>query len=156
APVHAGAARRRPRAGHDRADEEPRRPRGAARPGEPAAGLSLPPALPARRGRVPRAGAAAPRGTPRARRRLPLRGTGARALRGGLMATGIGVEVGGTFTDLVTYDDERGDVRVVKEPTTPAAPEEGVIEAVRRGVPERLLRTAEFFLHGTTVGLNAL
>jgi N-methylhydantoinase A len=72
------------------------------------------------------------------------------------MATRIGVDVGGTFTDLVTYDDETGEVRVVKEPTTPAAPEEGVIEAVRRGVPDSLLREAEFFLHGTTVGLNAL
>jgi N-methylhydantoinase A len=72
------------------------------------------------------------------------------------MATRIGVDVGGTFTDLVTYDDRSGEVCVVKEPTTPAAPEDGVIEAVRRGVPARLLRSAEFFLHGTTVGLNAL
>jgi N-methylhydantoinase A len=72
------------------------------------------------------------------------------------MATRIGVDVGGTFTDLVTYHDETGEVRVWKETTTPEAPEEGVIEAVRRGVPERLLRSAAFFLHGTTVGLNAL
>lgn len=72
------------------------------------------------------------------------------------MATRIAVDVGGTFTDLVTYDDPTGEVRVVKEPTTPDAPEEGVIEAVRRGAPDRLLQSAEFFLHGTTVGLNAL
>jgi N-methylhydantoinase A len=72
------------------------------------------------------------------------------------MASRIGVDVGGTFTDLITYDDATGEVRVVKEPTTPWAPEEGVIEAVRRGAPEQLLRTAAFFLHGTTVGLNAL
>jgi N-methylhydantoinase A len=72
------------------------------------------------------------------------------------MASRIGVDVGGTFTDLITYDDATGEVLVVKEPTTPWAPEEGVIEAVRRGVPEQLLRVAAFFLHGTTVGLNAL
>jgi N-methylhydantoinase A len=72
------------------------------------------------------------------------------------MATRIAVDVGGTFTDLVTYDDATGEVRVVKEPTTPDAPEEGVIEAVRRGAPDRMLESAEFFLHGTTVGLNAL
>jgi N-methylhydantoinase A len=72
------------------------------------------------------------------------------------MASRIGVDVGGTFTDLTTYDDATGEVRVVKEPTTPWAPEEGVVEAVRRGVPEPLLRTAAFFLHGTTVGLNSL
>ena len=72
------------------------------------------------------------------------------------MASRIGVDVGGTFTDLITYDDATGDVRVVKEPTTPWAPEEGVVEAVRGGVPEQLLRIAAFFMHGTTIGLNAL
>ena len=46
------------------------------------------------------------------------------------MATRIGVDVGGTFTDLIFYDDETGEVRVDKEPTTPAAPEHGVIAAV--------------------------
>jgi N-methylhydantoinase A len=72
------------------------------------------------------------------------------------MASRIGVDVGGTFTDLITYDDATGEVRVVKEPTTPWAPEEGVVEAIRRGVPEQLLGVAAFFLHGTTIGLNAL
>jgi N-methylhydantoinase A len=72
------------------------------------------------------------------------------------MASRIGVDVGGTFTDLITYDDATGDVRVVKVPTTPAAPEDGVVQAVREGAPDRLLRDAAFFLHGTTVGLNAL
>jgi N-methylhydantoinase A len=72
------------------------------------------------------------------------------------MATRIGVDVGGTFTDLVTYDDETGEVRVVKEPTTPAAIEEGVMAVVRKGVPDGLLQRAAFFLHGTTIGLNAL
>jgi N-methylhydantoinase A len=72
------------------------------------------------------------------------------------MATRIAVDVGGTFTDLVTYDDTTGEVRVVKEPTTPDALEEGVIEAVSKGVRDGLLQSAEFFLHGTTVGLNAL
>jgi N-methylhydantoinase A len=72
------------------------------------------------------------------------------------MASRIGVDVGGTFTDLITYDDATGEVRVVKVPTTPAAPEDGVVEAVREGAPEQLLQAAAFFLHGTTVGLNAL
>ena len=72
------------------------------------------------------------------------------------MATRIGVDVGGTFTDLIFYDDETGEVRVAKQPTTPAAPEEGVIAAVRAAVPEEFVRASEFFLHGTTVGLNAL
>ena len=72
------------------------------------------------------------------------------------MATRLGVDVGGTFTDLIFYDDDSGEVRVSKEPTTPAAPEEGVIAAVSTAVPEPLVRASEYFLHGTTVGLNSL
>ena len=72
------------------------------------------------------------------------------------MATRLGVDVGGTFTDLIFYDDQSGEVRIAKEPTTPAAPEEGVSGAVSAAVPEKLVRAAEYFLHGTTVGLNSL
>jgi N-methylhydantoinase A len=72
------------------------------------------------------------------------------------MATRIGVDVGGTFTDLIFYDDETGEIRVGKEPTTPAAPEEGVLTAVSSSVPEDRVGAAEYFLHGTTVGLNSL
>lgn len=72
------------------------------------------------------------------------------------MATRIGVDVGGTFTDVIFYDDESGEVRVAKEPTTPAAPEDGVMSAIHEGVPEELVRASRYFLHGMTAGLNAL
>jgi N-methylhydantoinase A len=72
------------------------------------------------------------------------------------MATRLGVDVGGTFTDLIFYDDETGDVRVSKEPTTPAAPEAGVLAAVEAAVSREQLAGAAYFLHGTTVGLNSL
>src|SRR5262245_40457426 len=72
------------------------------------------------------------------------------------MATRLGVDVGGTFTDLILYDDATGDVRVWKEPTVRAAPEEGVIRAVEATVPGDVLAGARYFLHGSTVGLNAL
>jgi N-methylhydantoinase A len=72
------------------------------------------------------------------------------------MATRIGVDVGGTFTDLIFYDDESGEIRVGKEPTTPSAPEDGVLAAVASAVPEQRVGAAEYFLHGTTVGLNSL
>jgi N-methylhydantoinase A len=68
----------------------------------------------------------------------------------------IGVDVGGTFTDLILYDEESAEVRVAKELTTPEQPDRGVVAAVEAGVSDELLRSAEFFLHGTTVGLNAL
>ena len=44
------------------------------------------------------------------------------------MATRIGVDVGGTFTDLIFLDEETGEVSVGKGPSRPAA----VDEAVRR------------------------
>lgn len=72
------------------------------------------------------------------------------------MATRVGVDVGGTFTDLIFYDDETREVRVSKELSTPAAPDEGVTRAVAAAVPPELLGDARYFLHGTTVGLNAL
>lgn len=73
------------------------------------------------------------------------------------MATRIGVDIGGTFTDLVVYDDRSGQVTVEKVPTTPSAPELGCLEALRRvGIRPGVLESCEYFLHGTTVGLNAL
>lgn len=72
------------------------------------------------------------------------------------MATRIGVDVGGTFTDLIFYDDESGEIRVGKEPTTPSAPQDGVLNAVAAAVPQERVGAAEYFLHGTTVGLNSL
>jgi N-methylhydantoinase A len=68
----------------------------------------------------------------------------------------IGVDVGGTFTDLIFYDDDTGEIRVGKEPTTPSAPEDGVLTAVSSAVPQARVGAAEYFLHGTTVGLNSL
>mgnify|MGYP000848391211 CR=1 FL=1 len=72
------------------------------------------------------------------------------------MATRIGVDIGGTFTDLVYYDDETGETVEAKVPTVPHAPEEGVVHAVRDHVPRDVIERAGYFLHGTTVGLNAL
>jgi N-methylhydantoinase A len=73
------------------------------------------------------------------------------------MATRIGVDIGGTFTDLVVYDDRSGQVSVEKVPTTPSAPEGGCVDAVRRAASRPgVLESCEYFLHGTTVGLNAL
>jgi N-methylhydantoinase A len=72
------------------------------------------------------------------------------------MSTRIGVDIGGTFTDLVYYDDSTGAVVVAKVPTTPAGPEIGCMNSVKAGVPREVLGSAGYFLHGTTVGLNAL
>ena len=72
------------------------------------------------------------------------------------MATRIGVDIGGTFTDLVYFDEDSGQTVEGKVPTVPSAPEEGVVAAIKGHVPPDVIARARFFLHGTTVGLNAL
>jgi N-methylhydantoinase A len=67
----------------------------------------------------------------------------------------IGVDVGGTFTDVVVA--RGGAVTVYKVPSTPAAPEEGVLDGLEAAVADGLdPGTVGFFAHGTTVATNAL
>jgi N-methylhydantoinase A len=72
------------------------------------------------------------------------------------MATRIGVDVGGTFTDFVLYDDETGEVRVAKGPSTTSQPDVGVMNVVSATASPEVIGRTELFLHGTTVGINAL
>ena len=72
------------------------------------------------------------------------------------MGNRIGIDVGGTFTDFVYYDDETGAVSVTKVPTTPLEPEKGCLRAIDAALRPEEVNGTRWFLHGTTVGLNAL
>jgi N-methylhydantoinase A len=72
------------------------------------------------------------------------------------MSTRIGVDVGGTFTDLIAYDGATGRVMLAKSASTADAREAAVIDCVSDGVPGEFIGRSDYFLHGTTVGLNAL
>lgn len=72
------------------------------------------------------------------------------------MASRIGVDIGGTFTDLLLYDDSSGEVSVAKGLSTPHAPDEGVINVVKQAASSQFLGRTNYFLHGATVGINAL
>jgi N-methylhydantoinase A len=72
------------------------------------------------------------------------------------LATRVGVDVGGTFTDLVFYDDVTGEVRVGKGLSVPASPDDGVLAVVGDTLTSAELESTKYFLHGTTVGINAL
>src|SRR5271170_7113040 len=73
----------------------------------------------------------------------------------------IGIDVGGTFTDLVAVD-ERGEVIVAKAASTPSDPSLGVLDGLARLALAlgrdlaALLRDTERMVHGTTVATNAL
>jgi N-methylhydantoinase A len=74
------------------------------------------------------------------------------------MAHRLGVDVGGTFTDLMLVDDETGDLYRVKTPSTPADPSEGVLVGVRRICEESGVAAddLDYVMHGTTVATNAM
>lgn len=70
----------------------------------------------------------------------------------------IGVDVGGTFTDLVVFDERAGDVRTLKVPSTPHDPSEAVLNAVRRARSEFGIDLTQVtqFTHATTVACNTI
>jgi len=72
------------------------------------------------------------------------------------MSSRIGVDIGGTFTDFIVYDELGDKVIIDKIPTTPESPEKAVIEVIKRNLNKEELEKVDFFLHGTTVGLNSL
>jgi N-methylhydantoinase A len=72
------------------------------------------------------------------------------------LALHIGVDVGGTFTDLLLYDQATGRVGFAKAASTPAEPEVGVMAAIRQTVADGDLSDVSHFLYGHTVGLNTL
>jgi N-methylhydantoinase A len=70
----------------------------------------------------------------------------------------LGVDVGGTFTDLILYDEDSSQIHTHKLPSTPADPAVAIAQGVRevcalaRTEPSGLSE----LLHGTTVGTNTI
>src|SRR3954464_12314806 len=70
----------------------------------------------------------------------------------------IGIDTGGTFTDVVAVDEETGQTTNTKTPSTPADPAEGFLNGVRK-VLDLMDLTGEAVTavsHGTTVATNQL
>ena len=65
-----------------------------------------------------------------------------------------GVDVGGTFTDLIILDPATGDVRLAKVPTTLPNQAGGVLAAFEAAGAD--LRDVDLIVHGTTTTTNAV
>ena len=66
----------------------------------------------------------------------------------------VGIDVGGTFTDLIVMDEATGQVAVAKVPTTVGNQAEGVLAALREaGITPAAIKV---LVHGTTTATNAL
>lgn len=70
----------------------------------------------------------------------------------------IGIDTGGTFTDIVCVDTLSGGVAVTKVPSTPANPALGLVNGVNKILGEVGGATSDLIglAHGTTVATNAL
>ncbi|WP_017728843.1 hydantoinase/oxoprolinase family protein [Halalkalibacterium ligniniphilum] len=66
----------------------------------------------------------------------------------------ISVDVGGTFTDVVTLDSDSGRLSLEKVETIPQNPASGVLKGFRKA--DVRFEEIDYFVHGTTLGLNAL
>ena len=70
----------------------------------------------------------------------------------------LGIDVGGTFTDGLLIDENTGETRIAKVPSTPADPSVGFLAAVERILREAGTEPADvgYLVHGTTVATNAI
>ena len=70
----------------------------------------------------------------------------------------IGIDTGGTFTDVVAVDEDSGEIVTTKTPSTPADPAEGFMTGVRKvlGLLNADRDEVSSISHGTTVATNQL
>jgi N-methylhydantoinase A len=70
----------------------------------------------------------------------------------------LGIDVGGTFTDGILINEQTGETRIAKVPSTPKDPSIGFLNAVERILREAGIDTDDvsYLVHGTTVATNAI
>ncbi|WP_049998877.1 hydantoinase/oxoprolinase family protein [Halococcus sediminicola] len=74
------------------------------------------------------------------------------------MAYNLGVDVGGTFTDVIVFDENTHELTIDKVLSTAANPSEGVLAGIKEAVDKADTSVADLALifHGTTVVTNML
>ena len=72
------------------------------------------------------------------------------------MSCRLGIDVGGTFTDLLLFDESSGALHLHKTPSTPHDQSVGILEGIRGLLERAQMRPADIraLLHGTTVSTN--
>src|SRR6476661_6762915 len=70
----------------------------------------------------------------------------------------VGIDTGGTFTDVVAFDEDTGELVTTKTPSTPANPADGFIAGIEKilGVLDATGDDITAVCHGTTVATNKL
>jgi N-methylhydantoinase A len=72
------------------------------------------------------------------------------------MSSRLGIDVGGTFTDLLLFNEGSGEMRLLKTPSTPADQSVGILNGIQQLIAESNVspRDIAALLHGTTVSTN--
>jgi N-methylhydantoinase A len=66
----------------------------------------------------------------------------------------VGIDVGGTFTDLTAVDMKSGKFIEAKVPSTPGDFVKGLMDSLKKsGIPQS---EVEMIIHGTTIGTNSI
>lgn len=70
----------------------------------------------------------------------------------------LGIDTGGTFTDVALMNEENGQIHVAKLPSTPENPSKAILDGITQILNQTGLTEKEvsYFIHGTTVATNAL
>ena len=70
----------------------------------------------------------------------------------------LGVDIGGTFTDVTLMDETSGQIQFAKVSSTPRDPSRGFLEAVQRILRQGGIEPGDvsFIVHGTTIATNAI
>jgi N-methylhydantoinase A len=73
----------------------------------------------------------------------------------------VGIDTGGTFTDVVAFDEDSGELVTTKTPSTPANPADGFMAGIEKvlgllGLPQGQGDVLTAVSHGTTVATNQL
>jgi len=70
--------------------------------------------------------------------------------------TSIGIDIGGTFTDIIIQDKETGHIlSQVKVSTTPKKPEEAIINSLQEQLSDEDKKKVQQIYHATTIATNA-
>ncbi len=70
------------------------------------------------------------------------------------MSLRIAVDIGGTFTDLIAFDERSGRIEHAKSLTTPRDPVEGILDCIRKADLDP--KSIDNLIHGSTIAINTL
>jgi N-methylhydantoinase A len=70
------------------------------------------------------------------------------------MSLRIAVDIGGTFTDLIAFDERSGRIQLAKSLTTPRDPVEGILDCIRKAALDP--KSIDNLIHGSTIAINTL